>query len=161
MERIHGVGEQKRISWHTLVAPFIAEAICSLLLNVCIRRDTACSWTRICVNFCMYRRVRTRSFARILQAFCYVDRRRQRMVFEPVEEVVTNKCGCVGRSENEKGDLCQQITQGPLLTHLPTNHPSPLHIQNQPTHHIPRLSILLDIRHSFLLLLFQLTLLPF
>lgn len=54
----------------TLVAPFMAVAICSLLRSVCIRSDTACSCTRICVNFCMYLRVRTRSLARILQAFC-------------------------------------------------------------------------------------------
>jgi hypothetical protein len=53
----------------TLVAPFIAEAICSLLRNVCIRSETAWSCTLICVNFCTYRRVRTRSFARILHAF--------------------------------------------------------------------------------------------
>lgn len=53
----------------TLVAPFIAVAICSLLLSVCIRNDTACSCTLICVNFWIYLRVRTRSLARILQAF--------------------------------------------------------------------------------------------
>ena len=57
----------------TLVAPFIADAICSLLRNVCIRKDTAWSWTRICVNFWTYRRVRTRSLARILHAL--YDRR--------------------------------------------------------------------------------------
>lgn len=53
----------------TLVAPFMAVAICSLLLSVCIRNDTACSCTLICVNFWIYLRVRTRSLASILQAF--------------------------------------------------------------------------------------------
>lgn len=57
----------------TLVAPFIAVAICSFERSVCIRSDTACSCTRICVNFCMYLRVRTRSLARILHAFCSVS----------------------------------------------------------------------------------------
>lgn len=48
----------------------MASAICWLLLNVCIRRPTAWSCVRICMNRWVYLLVRTRSFAMTLHAFC-------------------------------------------------------------------------------------------